>query len=202
MTQEESNITEYISLECRWFLVKPIAKEILDMFRGLDVETRTDVYWTRNMYLVHPILDEGIKLREGGLEIKTILKKVEGLAIPGKVQKWRKIRKPIPPDIDLSNGWTEVPKRRQMIRYELFPDHIAGPVSHFPDQGCHIELTSFESPFENYWTFGIEAYGHDYELNGNLVRVYDKIVGQSSELKQILNNESSRSYPEWLAGIK
>lgn len=198
MSEEDTTI-EYISLESRWFFLQPILKEIQEMFIGINIETRTDVYWTHKMHFDTPVTNEGIKLREGGFEIKELLEEVTHLDIPGKVEKWRKVRKPIPSDIDLAEDWAHVLKNRQLIIFEILPDQINRPVSYSPNQGCQVELTSFGIPFENHWTFGLEAFGNDVDLSSNLTHGYIKCLEKCKELKDILKLDYSNSYPEWLA---
>jgi hypothetical protein len=193
------SIIEYISLESRWFLKQPIPREIREMFIDVNIETRTDIYWTHKMHFHTPVTTEGIKLREGGFEVKELLKEVRHLDIPGKVEKWRKLRKPIPSGIDLDKDWTHVLKNRQLIVYEILPDRMKVPVSYSPDQGCQVELTTFGMPFEDHWTFGLEAFGNTPDLNSNLTRGYLKCLERCKVLKDILSMDYSYSYPEWLA---
>jgi len=202
MTAEEIAQFEYYSLESRWFYFDLLVPSFIDdFFKNIKHESRTDVYLMDQLRQVPPITNKGIKLREGGYEIKSLLKEYLDSSIPGKVQSWKKTRSTIPNDIDLDESWQKVFKTRQMIRYEIRSETITEAVSYFPSQGCNVELTKFGSPFEKYWTFGFEAYGNDVDLHNNLRKIFKHISIQIKGIDGVLQIENSKSYPEWLAEL-
>ena len=156
---------EFNSLECRWFSKQALPKVIENIFHGVQTLTRTDAYWTKELF-EHPFdRTKGIKLREGGFEIKSLLETTNDSTVPGHIQKWCKVRREIPDAIDMSSHWLEVTKKRQLLRFDLDNPKTPAAVSTLLDEGCNAELTRFGPPFDHYWTFGLEAYGQDQKLD-------------------------------------
>ena len=201
--EEQKNkpyLFEIISLECRWFFKRAVPLTLAKLFEGTDQEIRTDVYWIKGISQNSNETNNGVKLREGRLEIKKKIEEMLVPEIPGIVQKWKKTGQ-LPPQIaKIDTDWLKITKKRKLNKYKIENGHISGPVVEYPSSGCNFELTLFEKPFEKYATVGFEAYGKEQNLLENLLITFNeiiKVVGSG----EVFISENSKSYPEWLAEL-
>lgn len=191
---------EFTSLECRWFLEKPVPKEFELIFKEVPVDVRTDVYWVKDFKNNPNALNQGIKLREGRFETKTKTNVYRIPEIPAIVQQWKKTGEVIPQELNLQKDWLEIPKKRQLINYRI-EDGILSKASEYSPEGCNFELTHFGPPFEKYSTIGLEAFGTEENLQKYLSITYAEI-SNTSVIEQIVSLKISKSYPEWIAELK
>ena len=196
----KSILFEFITLECRWFFSKPVPVSIKQIFEDIPVEKRTDIYWIKVLKENLGSTEQGMKLREGRLEVKQRLNEINDPLLPGIIQKWKKTGELIPENINLGQDWMEIPKKRQLIKYELVKGYLKGPVQSYPASGCNMELTTFGKPFEDHWTFGFEAYGKSQDLMKLLHLLYE-LVQEPIISSQIFSTKNSKSYPEWIQSV-
>ena len=195
-----STTYERITWECRWFFEGKVPETFIRLFQGIEIETRTDVYLFKGLSNGSINTTEGIKLREGGLEIKTLQEEVEIKDPFLRLQKWRKVRSEIPQGFKDSYESLDLTKRRKLVRHSMDSEDQLVRVSHMPLHGCNMELTAFENPFEKYWTFGLEAYGQENVMQDYLIDLY-KDLQERDEIISIINTGVCESYPQWLSGF-
>ena len=151
----------YQSLEVRWFLKKEPAG-IVQLFqaKGTDVghAGRTDEYARTNSDLF------SLKFREGKLEIK--MRTGAEISIGNYLATfWRKWSYPLdntmeePWKLMLENDRIQVKKQRALLYTDLASNEFMESVH--SAEGCQWEYGHIVIRDENYFTFGLEAFGPD-----------------------------------------
>jgi len=198
----DKQFPELLSLEARWFLKSPVPPVLEDIFKDSEVLSRTDRYWTKELF--GPTQDQlcGIKIREGGFEIKSLIKEITNADFSGTVQMWRKVRRELRGEGSSKDYWLDVTKNRKLLFFNSTGHRIPSDVKEIPSEGCTIELTTFGSPLDAYFTIGLESYGSENSLFTSLQATYKNLISQHSELLKFLTKTSSKSYPEWLVELK
>lgn len=195
------------SAEIRWFVKGKIPSNIFDWFIGLN-ENYINQAERIDYYLHLPTDDSlGIKLREGRVEIKHRINHIgnitPGINVTGIAEKWQKWSfelkeaNPILSNLNIQNKWIPLSKTRILVNYGISEDNIIAQKEKASyKNGCLTELTSLKSSNEDWWTFGLEAYGEENRLHDNLVLLSHLILNDNSKVK--FTQEDSFSYPGWL----
>ncbi len=198
------------SAEVRWFFEGPIPADIEKWFgrEGLTHHAAP----REDHYLVFPAaLGLGLKLREGRLEVKPLIKVlgVRNFAADatGNVQVWEKwsdgdaavmeferLRASCP---DL---WVTVVKERTLRKFSPGCDSLgevdAGTV--FLSEGCNAELTKITMNGETHWSFAFEAFGDPSRAEDHVSRVAARVFSEAHRPHHPFSANNSHSYPEWL----
>lgn len=153
----------------------------------------------------------GIKLRQGGLEIKRRERGGQPLTlgpqVAGTVERWRKWRFPlaaggqaggllVPP-----GDWLAVEKERYLARYRLearggaTPSSLDGGAA----QGCEFEVSRLRAGGRAWWSVCFEAFGRESGLEKSLMAVAEQVLGGGWPLA--LAPERSYGYPAWLEEV-
>jgi len=202
------------SVEVRWFFEGPIPDEMGQWFgRGglfLKAAPREDHY-----VLFPAPLGLNVKLREGRLEIKSLVKTLGARSfaadVAGNVQIWQKrsggdvafkaferLRTGSP------HLWVAVTKERTLRKFSpdgaSMKEVAAGTV--FLSVGCNVELTKIAVKGSAFWSLAFEAYGDPAGGEESLVRVADRVLADKHRPRNPLSIANSRSYPEWLESLK
>lgn len=178
----------YKSKELRWFSTRKNEK-IMDWFGShrlnLDsTEARTD------FYLPLQKEDIGIKLREGHIEIKHRTVPPEAVRLKSSVKgyleewiKWSFEKKADDPMFEAITkkkeyDWHEVAKKRMAVKLiQKDGNLITVPAIEEVPYGCQIEYTLTRQMGKEWFTFGIEWFGHEFvELGPSLL---SKILGNT-----------------------
>lgn len=202
------------SAEVRWFFEGPVPDDIEQWFcRGgllSKAEPRED------HYLAFPAsLGLNVKLREGRLEIKSLVKAlgVRDFAadVSGNVEMWEKriagdaaVKEFEKLRSNTSHLWIAVKKERTLRTFSLDSDSIqevqAGKV--FLSNGCNVELTRITVNGSEYWSFGFEAFGNSSRVEESLMKVVAHVLSGAHRPHDTFPTANSHSYPEWLARFK
>jgi hypothetical protein len=202
---------ELSTLEIRWFLRGPIPDSVSDWFLALGSEPGT-LSPRVDHYLRTPGKPGlGIKLREGGLEVK-VREAEEGLVrlrggMVGLLERWTKWRFDIllaPTTEGRVSGpdtrWTAVEKRRTVRRYTTTADGQVVEVAcgTIPTAGCATELASVSVSGSTWWTLAFEAHGEEWRLRSEFEAVTQHCLSGSAPPE--LSEPASRGYPAFLCG--
>jgi hypothetical protein len=196
--------------EVRWFNSGNIPENIESWFKHGCLLSPTKLPEKReDVYLYTPKCNYlGIKLREGGLEIKwRYVEKTAmqfGSSVEGNIEKWKKWR-----CLDSSEEifslqqigdnpvWVKVGKVRSSQLYEIVEKKPqAVPNDANVDNGCSLELTNVEINGNKWWSIALEAFGEDTNLKDNLQATADFVFSNYDSLP--LQAENSYSYPSLL----
>lgn len=207
------------SVEVRWFFSGPVPGEFEEWFcrnsAAFTASSRED------LYLRFPAsLGLNVKLREGRLEIKSLMKTLGARSftpdVAGNVQMWKKwsggeaaveeferLRTSAP------HLWIAVRKERTLRKFSVGGASIvevdAGRF--FPPEGCNIELTRITVDGTAYWSLAFEAYGDPARIEGYLQRIAERVLSDKrrprpfktcSSSADAFSADNSHSYPEWL----
>ena len=195
------------SAEIRWFIKGKIPLIIFDWFIGLNDNYVNQPERTDHYLLLQSDDTLGIKLREGRIEIKQRTNQI-GNITPGKnvcgvAEKWRKWSfelneaNQILSNKIIKNEWYSVSKTRILVNYGITQDNIAAQKEKVTyENGCLTEITSLKIKNEDWWTFGLEAYGEENRLLDNLVLISHLLLNDKSNIRFAL--EDSLSYSGWL----
>lgn len=197
------------SVEVRWFFEGPIPDEIEKWFcRGGLLSKAAP---REDHYVLFPApLGLNVKLREGRLEIKPLVKALGARSfaadVSGNVQMWEKRSggdaafkeferlRTSSPDL-----WIAVTKERTLRKFSPGGDSIkevaAGKV--FLSNGCNVELTKITVKGSDYWSLAFEAYGDPARVEESLMRVAALVLSDKRH-PQFFSAANSHSYPEWL----
>jgi hypothetical protein len=196
--------------EVRWFNSGNIPENIESWFKHGCLLSPTKLPEKReDVYLYTPKCNYlGIKLREGGLEIKwRYVEKTAmqfGSSVEGNIEKWKKWR-----CLDSSEEsfslqqigdnpvWVKVGKVRSSQLYEIVekkPQAVSNDAN--VDNGCSLELTNVEINGNKWWSIALEAFGEDTNLKDNLQATADFVFSNYDSLP--LQAENSYSYPSLL----
>lgn len=198
------------SAEIRWFIKGKIPPTIFDWFIGLNDNYINQPERTDHYLLLQSDDTLGIKLREGRIEIKQRTNQIGNITpgenVAGIAEKWRKWSfelneaNQILSNELIKNEWCSVSKTRIMVNYGISQDNIVAQKEEvIYKNGCLTEITSLKIKNENWWTFGLEAYGEENRLLDNLVLISHLILNDKSNIRLTLHD--SLSYPSWLKRI-
>ncbi len=168
--------------EVRWFNSGNIPENIESWFKHSCLLSSTKVPEKReDVYLYTPKCDYlGIKLRQGGLEIKWRDRDINGMQfnslVKGNVEKWKKWRCSDSSEESFSLQqigdnpvWVKVGKVRYSQLYQVVGKKAEAVASDAGvDNGCSLELTDVEINGNKWWSIGLEAFGEDCDLQNNL----------------------------------
>ncbi|MBE9492068.1 MAG: hypothetical protein IMY70_04225 [Bacteroidetes bacterium] len=195
------------SAEIRWFIKGKIPPTIFDWFIGLNDNYINQAERIDYYLLLQSDDSLGIKLREGRVEIKQRTNQIGNITpgenVAGIAEKWRKWSfelneaNQILSDELIKNEWCSVSKTRILVNYGISQDNIVAQKEEvIYKNGCLTEITSLKINNENWWTFGLEAYGEENRLLDNLVLISHLILNDKSTIQLTLHD--SLSYPGWL----
>jgi len=211
------------SVEVRWFCEGPIPDAIEKwLCRGGLLHKAAP---REDHYVVFPAhLGLNVKLREGRLEVKSLVKALGARSfaadVSGNVQMWEKrsggdaafkeferLRSSAP------HLWIAVTKERTLRKFSPGGDSIkevaAGTV--FLSEGCNVELTKITVAGSDSWSLAFEAYGDPVRVEESLMRVAASVLADKhrphpfktrASSADALSPANSRSYPEWLETLK
>ena len=196
--------------EVRWFDSGNIPEIIEYWFKQNCLLSSTKLPEEReDVYLYTPECDYlGIKLRQGGLEIKwryPVTTTIHsGSLVEGNIEKWKKWR-----CSDFSGEsfslqqitdnpvWIKVKKIRYSQQYTVVlksPKAVSTDID--IDNGCSLEITDIEINGNKWWSIALEAFGEDFHLEDNLHATAALIFNSYDRLP--LEAKNSFSYPSWL----
>ncbi len=202
------------SVEVRWFFEGPIPDETERWFgRGGLLHKAAP---REDHYVLFPApLGLNVKLREGRLEIKSLMKALGARSFAadasGNVQMWEKRTggdAAFQAFERLRTGspalWIAVTKERTLRKFS--PDgasmkEIAAGAG-FLSEGCNVELTKIAAKGSDYWSLAVEAYGDPARAEESLMRVAARVLTDKHRSRNPLSIANSHSYPEWLETLK
>ncbi|WP_414618983.1 hypothetical protein [Calothrix sp. CCY 0018] len=193
--------------EVRWFNLGNIPENIESWFKHSCLLSSTKLPEKReDIYLYTPGCDYlGIKLRQGGLEIKwRYLEKTAmqfSSVVAGNVEKWKKWRCSDSSEESFSLQqigdnpvWVKVGKVRYSQLYQVVGKKAQAVSSDGGvDNGCSLELTDVEINGNKWWSIGLEAFGEDCDLQNNLHVTADVVFSRYDIFP--LQAENSYGYP-------
>ncbi|MCB0567437.1 MAG: hypothetical protein KDD01_23975 [Phaeodactylibacter sp.] len=174
----------YPSCEVRWFF--PAAPEgLIDWFvsKNRRFDTPASAKRTDHYLLVPNGENIGIKLREGNIETKHLVKRqgerhFPELGATGVVEHWIKWSFKLDEADSLSqsiihdgqDGWIAVEKERLGFTYHFLEDGAISEVSIYEwvPEGCQVELTRIVVENKTFHTFGLEAFSSSGQMERNL----------------------------------
>ena len=211
-----------MSAEVRWFFEGPVPDAIEQWFGRSDSACTASP--REDHYVMFPAsLGLNVKLREGRLEVKSLVKvlgaRTFSADVAGNVQVWEKwsggdaavkeferLRTSTP---DL---WIAVTKQRTLRKFSPDDGSIrevqAGEV--FLQEGCNVELTRITAVGSSYWSLAFEAYGDPSRVEASLLAVAEHVFSDSHRPRPSKKSAfsadpfsaaNSHSYPEWLARL-
>ena len=212
----------FTTAEVRWFFEGPIPDEIERWFYRSSLAHHAGP--REDYYLLLPAsLGLGLKLREGRLEMKTLVESRGIRAFTanavGKVQVWKKeayggpavkeferLRSSAP------NLWLAVRKERTLRRFSLEGASIIEvPADRvFLRDGCNAELAKVIVDGSAYWSFNFEAYGNPERVEDYVQQAAVHVLNDdrrphlfktSASSADSYSAANSRSYVEWLVSV-
>lgn len=198
------------SYEIRWFNSGKIPENIQYWFKQNCLSTSTKLAEKReDVYLYTPKCDYlGIKLRQGGLEIKWRYPEISainfGSLVEGNIEKWKKWRCLDSTEesfsleqISENPVWVKVRKVRYLQRYQIqdkLPQAVSSDVN--INNCCSLELTNIEINCNEYWSLALETSGEDCDFKDNLHVMADFLLKRYSFMP--LKAQDSYGYPRLL----
>ncbi|MEM6755234.1 MAG: hypothetical protein AAF630_19960 [Cyanobacteria bacterium P01_C01_bin.38] len=194
--------------EVRWFNSGNIPENIESWFKHCLLSPTKLPEKREDVYLYTPGCDYlGVKLREGGLEIKWRYSETAmqfGSLIAGNVEKWKKWRCSDSSGesfslqkINNNPTWVKVGKVRYSQFYQIVekkPQAVSDGVG--VNSGCSLELTNVEINENKWWSISLEAFGEDCDLQNNLQATADFVFNSYDSFP--LQAENSYGYPRLL----
>ena len=188
--------------EIRWFLRGALPEGAVRWFEAAagarDWEARTD------RYVRTAAEDLGVKLREGGVEVKrrTAWLGEERFTdeAAGRVERWRKWRfllDDAPPA--LGDDWVAVHKRRLNVSFAMEEEGVRPIESEAAAaQGCNFEVSALRVEGAVWWSVCFEAWGGD---EAALPEVLRRVAAHAFArgAPPALPAERAMGYPAWLA---
>lgn len=196
--------------EVRWFNSGNIPENIESWFKHSCLLSPSKLPEKReDVYLYTPKCDYlGIKLREGGLEIKwrysekTVIQ--FGSLVEGNGEKWKKWRCSDSSEESFSVQqigdnpvWVKVRKVRYSQLYQIRgkqPQAVSDDTN--VDKGCSLELTYVEINGDKWWSIALEAFGEGCNLKDNLQATAELVFSNYDICPLQANN--SYGYPNLL----
>jgi hypothetical protein len=210
------------STEMRWFFKdENQTKKITDWFAKNNLVFKN--VWDRaDYYLLHQPETNGIKLREGKVEIKVLQQDVGKQTLQNKnkgiANSWHKYAFKISDDnndlmeivnafkglrtIGLNRDWIKIEKERLILKYSIENNTITkvADVNTKIDNGCNIEFTKIMCNAKDmYYTVCFESFGSNENLNDLLLQLANKICAEIGEA--VFVNNDSHSYPAFIKMI-
>ena len=202
------------SVEVRWFFEGPIPDEMEKWFcRGGLLNKAAP---REDHYVLFPApLGLNVKLREGRLEIKSLVKALGARSfaadVSGNVQMWEKRSggdaafkeferlRTSSPDL-----WIAVTKERTLRKFSPGGDSIKEVAAStvFLSNGCNVELTKITVKGSDSWSLAFEAYGDSARVEEHLQRTTALVLSDKRRPRNPLAIANSHSYPEWLETLK
>ena len=199
-----------VSAEVRWFFANALPGEVGRWFaRGGSASTAVP---REDHYLLFPSsLGLNVKLREGRLEVKSLVKtlgvRTFTTAAAGNVQLWEKrfggdaaLREFENLRSTASHLWIAIRKERTLRTFSPDGDSLieipAGRV--FLSEGCNVELTTIQVEGSAYWSFAIEAFGASNRVEQHLRHVAGIVLADEHNPPHPFPASDSCSYPEWI----
>ncbi|MCB0807372.1 MAG: hypothetical protein KDC05_16385 [Bacteroidales bacterium] len=201
-----------ITSEIRWFIPGNVPEMVAAWFDAqggnmISEPDRTDTY------LVLPKTNNvGIKVRQGRVEIKKLIRNFGETKISTNLSGYREMWQKWSFDVDPAGNlplsfnlgtsqWSGISKKRKLFRFaieinKLIPLQSESP---FPENGAHIELAEISINSNNWWTFGVEAFGHENQLENHLQLMLDQ--GIKHPEFDVFLKKTSMSYPGWLSKL-
>ena len=209
----------FTTAEVRWFFEGPVPDEIEQWFCRSSLVFKAAP--REDHYLLFPVaLGLGLKLREGRLEVKSLIKTLGVRSftadVAGIVQVWKKedygetavkeferLQKSAP------HLWIAVRKDRTLRKSSLEGATIVEvPADRVVlRDGCNAEVTKLTVGGSAYWSFNFEAYGNSSRVVDCLQRAAlhvlkdncrPRLFKTSASSADAFPAEKSCSYPEWL----
>jgi hypothetical protein len=202
------------SLELRWFFDAPLSSSIDEWFRRSlpeseirEVDRRTDTY------LFQPtVVDFGIKLREGKLEIKWrqfVEPHEAAYGVTGRVERWFKWdwsdpAGPSHEDIGSfrlpSGPWISVEKERRQRKYRWEDKFVPVSSNDTLDYGVAVEITALTIQTRKYSTVLIESFAPELNAQRQLLNAGIEYLWQAYP-GPMPPQECSYGYPHWLGTV-
>ncbi|TLY22371.1 MAG: hypothetical protein E6K68_03140 [Nitrospirae bacterium] len=212
----------FTTAEVRWFFEGPIPDEIERWFYRSSLAHHAGP--REDYYLLLPAsLGLGLKLREGRLEMKTLVESRGIRAFTanavGKVQVWKKeaYGGPAVKEFERLRSsaphlWLAVRKERTLRKFSLEGATIVEVPAHrvFLRDGCNAELTKVIVDGSAHWSFYFEAYGNrarveDYVQKAAVHVLKDDgrphLFKTSATSADSFSATNSRSYLKWLVSV-
>ncbi|MGD8791898.1 MAG: hypothetical protein PVF47_05045 [Anaerolineae bacterium] len=201
----------YPSIEIRWFYPGAMP-EMLAHWLAAGANRPAGQPTRRDHYLRLPgNAALGIKLREGGVEVK----RREGAGrtvtlapgVAGQAERWRKWRFPLAEGRAVAGflappgDWLAVEKKRYLQRYRLEDPGGAVPIEldQGAERGCEFEISRLRAGDTIWWSVCFEAFGRESDLERSLMVVAGQVLGGDWPLP--LAAGCSCGYPAWLDGL-
>jgi hypothetical protein len=215
-SQKEARVSEDLfmmsTVEVRWFGSGAVPPGLEEWFQQGEIEPeeqprRTDHY-------LRPVLgdSQGIKLREGRIEVKRRTRSYGMVPlhpkVAGLVECWRKwsfelagTRDSLEDMLVPAYNWIAVRKERRMRLYSLAAGGRVAAVTtdEAPERGCGLELTGIAVAGEVWWSLGFETFGGSASLREGLFPVTEHLLSQGHA--PTLDAQASYSYLMWLATL-
>ena len=200
----------YPTLEVRWFYRGTIPEEVRTWFAASEPAPAHEPPRIDHYLYLQKSNAQGIKLREGRIEIKQRLHQYGSVrfhrGVTGVIEHWRKWSLPLAPSEDgvaeflvPRSSWIGVRKERTLRGYRCDGE---GQVSAIPitdtRQGCHVELAKVRAGDREWWTLAFEAYGAEPSLRGSLASTISHIFERDGA-PYPLDAKDSFGYARWLA---
>jgi len=196
--------------EVRWFFEGPVPADLETWF-GLGGLAQHAAPREDRYLLFPPPLGLNVKLREGRLEVKSLVG-APGLRtfdadIAGNIELWEKRIYGEAADVEFEklhssapHLWIAVGKERTLRTFSLesasMQEVAAGKV--LLANGCNVELTKITVDGAACWSFGFEAYGEPSRVEGHLQKVAGHLFADNRRPPNPFPAADSRSYLEWL----
>jgi len=175
-----------ITTEIRYFRHNPFDplhsfRQIKDSFELAEQDARTDRYAQLEASTL-----VGIKLREGALEVKSLVKSFRKNDY--RIQQWEKISVG---DSSQFNSFTDVTKKRWLAFFD-----IDGKPCDLNERGqCQLELSEVKVNDKKYLSICLESSGEDQHQS--LFSLLHKLEKHAA-FQKFMANAEAKSYPEFL----
>jgi hypothetical protein len=200
----------YPTLEVRWFYRGTIPEEVRAWFAASEPAPTHEPPRVDHYLYLQKSNAQGIKLREGRIEIKQRLHQYGSVrfyrGVTGVIEHWRKWSLPLVTTEDglaeflvPRSSWIGVRKERTLRGYRCDGE---GQVRAIPitdtGSGCHMELAKVQADDRMWWTLAFEAYGAEPSLRGSLASTISYIF-EGDGAPCPLDAKDSFGYARWLA---
>jgi hypothetical protein len=200
----------FTTAEVRWFFEGPVPDKIEQWVCRSSLAFKAAP--REDHYLLFPAaLGLGLKLREGRLEVKSLIKTLGVRSfttdVAGIVQVWKKeaYGEPAVKEFErlqtsAPHLWIAVRKDRTLRKFSLEGATIVEvPADRVVlRDGCNAEVTKLTVDGSAYWSFNFEAYGNPSRVVDYLQRAALHVLKDDCRPPYPFPAEKSCSYPEWL----
>lgn len=196
--------------EIRWFIEGSIPNEIFNLFGNevMQFPERNDYY------LIFPESSRiSLKLREGRLEIKSLIREGEdyqfsktGVGKIGIWEKWGNSLQIQDPESFFSSNGVEILKKRSLTGltmkgekiFQVIPDRAF----YETEYGCTVELSSVMIYKRTFWSVNLECWdltaSPDIRLTEFLDYFFKFMLNDISEIRHFFHTGNALSYPQFL----